>query len=109
MANRRTPYQGLFEELGVIKLTEVPKCATAAYVYRSLLNSWLNEFSFRTHARNTRQATQALFIVPNWSLTCSRNAIQYCGLAMYNEITIDIRQIVNYQNRKMYITDSRVQ
>ena len=36
--DRRTPSQGLFEELGLLKLTEVLKCVTVVYAYRSLVN-----------------------------------------------------------------------
>ena len=111
-ANRRTPSQDLFEELGLLKLTDVLKCVKIVYVYRSLAIPCLNEFSFQMHVWNTRQATKALLFVPNWRLTCCRNAIQYRGSAMYSEIPIDIRQIDNNQsfkrNLKFYITDSRV-
>ena len=99
-AYRRTPSQGLFEELGFLKLTEVLKCVTVVYVYRSLANPCLNEFIFHPHIRSTRQATRALLFVPNWRLTSCRYAIQYHGSAMYNEKPIDIIHIDNYQSFK---------
>ena len=109
--NRRAPFQ-FFQELGLLKLTEVLKCGAVPYIYRSLANPCLNEFSFQTHVRNTRQGTQALLFVPNRRLTCCRNRIQYRDSATYNEIPINIRQIENYQsfkrNLKKYIKDSRV-
>ena len=97
-ANRRTLSQGLFEELEFLKLTDILKCVTVAYVSRSLANPYLNEFSFQVHVINTMQATQAFLFVPKGTLTCCRKAIQYRVSTMYNEMHIDIRQIRNYQN-----------
>ena len=80
---------------GTLKLTEVLKSVTVASVFRSHTNPCLNELSFQTHVRNTRQATKALFFVSNYRLTFCRNTIQYRGSVMYNEISIEKLQASN--------------
>ena len=89
--SRRTPTNFIFEESKPLRFSDVISFVTCNYVYSSLNNPSLNEFSYRQYSGLTRDATNQLLYVPNVRLECCRQGLLHRGPIIYNELPLEIR------------------
>ena len=97
---QKTSSGGLFQELGIMELRDILRYVTVTFVFRSLNNPNLDEFSLQQYNRNTRQLNQRIICLPNWVLDCCRRGVRFCGANLFNGLPVYLRQSNSYNSFK---------
>ena len=96
---RRTSSGGLFHELCIMETRKFLMYVTVTYVFRSLKNPNLDDFSLQLYKLNTRPSNQRIKCLPDWVLEC-RRGLRFRRANLFNGLPVCLKQSGSYNSIK---------